>query len=160
VQQAEVRRRWPDALDLVLEERVAAARWHRADGEMRLVDVNGEVFATASDQDLPTFTGPDDSAALMLERYREFSALLASGKYKIAAVTLSDRQAWQMTLDDGLIIELGRDEAKLGLRARMQRFATWYPLALKQSYLNHAATVDMRYPNGFAVRLQESERKS
>ena len=54
VRDAQVRRRWPDALDISVEEHVALARW----GENGLVNTRGERFDAASDQDLPVFYGP------------------------------------------------------------------------------------------------------
>lgn len=160
VRQAEVRRRWPDTLELVLEEHVAVARWRQADGEMRLVNDKGEVFAAASDQELPVFSGPEGSAALVLERYREFSGMLNALNRRPEAVMLSSREAWQVKLDDGLLIELGRDEARHGLAERMTRFVGWYRPALEKTRLARATTVDMRYPNGFTLRVQQSELKS
>lgn len=160
VRQAEVRRRWPDALELVIEEHVAVARWRRADGETRLVNDRGEVFAAASDRPLPTFAGPEGSAAQVLERHREFSAALARVGRKPETLALSSREAWQMKLDDGLVVELGRDEAKHSLSERLGRFVAWYRPALERARLTRVAVVDMRYPNGFALRLQQPEQKS
>jgi cell division protein FtsQ len=160
VRQAEVRRRWPDTLELVVEEHVAVARWRRADGETRLVNDRGEVFAAASDRQLPTFAGPEGSAAQVLERYREFSVVLASLGRKPENLVLSNREAWQLKLDDGLVVELGRDEAKHSLSERMGRFVAWYRPSLERARLSRAAVVDMRYPNGFALRVQQSDLKS
>jgi cell division protein FtsQ len=160
VRQAEVRRRWPDTLELVIEEHVAVARWRRADGETRLVNDHGEVFAAASDRPLPVFAGPEGSAALVLDRYREFADALAALGRKPETLVLSGREAWQVRLDDGLVIELGRDEAKHSLSERMARFVAWYRPALDKSRLARAAVADMRYPNGFALRVQQSDLKS
>jgi cell division protein FtsQ len=160
VRQAEVRRRWPDTLELVLEEHVAVARWRRTDGETRLVNDHGEVFAAASDQELPVFAGPEGSAAQVLERYREFSGALAVLGRRPETLVLSGREAWQLKLDDGLVIELGRDETKLSLTERMVRFVAWYRPALEKTRLARATVVDMRYPNGFALRVQQSDLKS
>jgi len=160
VRQAEVRRRWPDTLELVIEEHVAVARWRRADGETRLVNDHGEVFAAASDRQLPVFAGPEGSAALVLDRYREFSGALSALGRKPETLALSGREAWQVRLDDGLVIELGRDEAKHSLSERMARFVAWYRPALEKTRLARASVVDMRYPNGFALRVQQSDLKS
>lgn len=160
VRQAEVRRRWPDTLELVIDEHVAVARWRRADGETRLVNDRGEVFAAASDQQLPTFAGPEGSAAQLLARYREFSSGLAAVGRKPETLVLSNREAWQVELDDGLVVELGRDEAKHSLAERMGRFVTWYRPALERTRLARVTVVDMRYPNGFALRVQQSDLKS
>lgn len=160
VRQAEVRRRWPDTLELVLEEHIAVARWRRADGESRLVNDRGEVFAAASDLQLPAFAGPEGSAPQVLVRYREFGQALAAVERKPEAVVMSSREAWQIRLDDGVVIELGRDEEKHSLSERLTRFIAYYQPALQRTRLERAGTVDMRYPNGFALRPRQSELKS
>lgn len=152
VRHADVRRRWPDAIELTLEEHVAVARWQQADGDSRLVNGFGEVFAAASEASLPTFSGPEGSAPEVLARYREFEQVLVAVGRKPAAMVLSSRAAWQLKLDDGVVLEFGRDEARHSLRERLARFAAYYPSALERIRIADAGVVDMRYPNGFALR--------
>lgn len=153
VRRAEVRRRWPEGLELTIEEHVAVARWKLADGESRLVNDHGEVFAAATQESLPSFSGPEGSAAHVLERYREFEKALVAVGRRPEAVTLSSREAWQIRLDGGLLIELGRDEAKHSISERLARFITWYRPAIETLKVAGAAVADMRYPNGFTLRL-------
>ena len=49
VRKVEVRRQWPDRLDVALEEHVPLARW----GADALVNTHGEVFTAAYDGKLP-----------------------------------------------------------------------------------------------------------
>lgn len=159
VRKASVRRRWPDGIELTLEEHVAVARWHGGEGEPRLVNSHGELFTAALPDGptaLPLFGGPEGSAALMLARHREFADLLASLGRSSRVVTLSPRLAWQLRLDDGLTLELGRDQAKHPLHERLQRFTGIYAevRARAKAPIN---TIDMRYPNGFALRLGHGE---
>jgi cell division protein FtsQ len=61
VRKVSVRRRWPDGLELAIEEHVAAARWQNRENEARLVNTRGEVFAAslpAENISLPLFGGP------------------------------------------------------------------------------------------------------
>jgi cell division protein FtsQ len=152
VRQVEVRRRWPDTLELVIAEHVAVARWDRTDGESRLVNDHGEVFAAASQQSLPTLAGPEGSSAQVLERYREFEQALAVAGRRQTALLLTSREAWQARLDDGTVLELGRDEAKHNLAERLTRFIAWYRPAIEMTRIAEGGVVDMRYPNGFALR--------
>jgi cell division protein FtsQ len=159
VRKTSVRRRWPDGIELTIEEHVAAARWHNSDDEVRLVNDQGEVFAASLPADqspLPLFGGPEGSSALMLARYREFTELLAPLGRVTRGVMLSARQAWQLRLDDGLLLELGRDQAKHPLHERLQRFTGIYREVQKRTRTSIAA-IDMRYPNGFALRLGRGE---
>ena len=157
VRRASVRRHWPDGVDLSFEEHVAAARWQTAADrpEAQLVNDHGEVFAVppaAAQQKLPLFAGPEGSSALVLTRYHEFLALLGPLARTPRSVTLSARQAWQLRLDDGLLLELGRDQPKHPLSERMLRFVGTYAQA-KARARGTIAAIDMRYPNGFVLRL-------
>lgn len=152
VRRAEVRRQWPDRLELRIEEHVAVARWRGVDDEPRLVNSYGEVFAGSIDEPLPLFSGPEGTAAEVLARYREFEPALARINLHPRVVALSAREAWQLRLNNGLLLELGRDQAKLPLAERVARFTEHYPNAIQRSQVQIVA-VDMRYPNGFTLRL-------
>jgi cell division protein FtsQ len=159
VRKASVRRLWPDGVELTIEEHVAVARWQNRAGEARLVNDHGEVFAAALSKGqgaLPLFGGPEGSAPQMLERYREFAEVLAPLGRVPRVVALSPRQAWQLRLDDGLTLELGRDQQNSPLHERLQRFAGTYGQARARIKTTIAA-IDMRYPNGFALRPGRGE---
>jgi cell division protein FtsQ len=157
VRKAQVRRRWPGGLELTLEEHVAVARWQQGEGaEARLVDREGEVFAAASDAPLPLFVGPEGTAAQMLARYRELLPLLAPLGRQPQTLALSPRQAWRLRLDDGLLLELGRDLDKSRVSERLRRFAAAYRQAAERLEAR-AVVADLRYPNGFAVRVARAK---
>lgn len=153
VRRAEVRRRWPDGIELALEEHVAVAHWQRAESENQLVNSYGEVFAAtaAGERSLPSFSGPEGSAATILAHYREFAQALAPLGRRPVTVVLSPREAWELKLDDGVVVELGRDQGKHLLAERIERFAAHYP-AVREKTRTTAGVIDMRYPNGFALR--------
>ncbi len=161
VRHASVRRHWPDGVDLSFEEHVPAARWQVADSqETQLVNDHGELFVAppiASLQALPLFAGPEGSAALVLARYHEFSALLAPLSRTPRVVMLSPRLAWQLRLDDGLLLVLGRDQANHPIQERLARFVGTYAQALARSHSDIGA-IDMRYPNGFALRPGRTDK--
>ena len=68
------------------------------------------------------------------------------------ALLLSPRLAWQVRLDDGMVLELGREQPKAPIALRLERFVDIYPTVLAARSPRPAA-VDLRYPNGFALRL-------
>lgn len=153
VRRADARRRWPDGIELAIEEHVAAARWKQADGaEVRLVNREGEVFAASTGARLPLFVGPEGSAAQILARHRELAGLLAPLGRSPQSVALSPRQAWQVRLDDGVLLDLGRDQARSPVSERLARFVGAYREAAGKLPAR-AEVIDLRYPNGFAVRL-------
>lgn len=138
-----VRRRWPDALSVEIEEHKALARW----GDIALVNTRGELFHAASDAELPLFYGPGDGVKEVTKNYADFSKILNRADIKIARVTLSPRRAWEIKTDKDLVISLGR----LDMSARLDKFTTVYETVL--SHLNaEIKYADLRYPNGFAVR--------
>jgi len=157
VRRAEVRRRWPDRLDVRLEEHVPLARWGQ-EAEGRLVNVHGEVFAgrvgAGRDAELPQFAGPAGSQHEVARRYALFRELLAPLSLEPRAVALSQRQSWQVRLSNGLTLQLGRDSEKDPVRERLARFVQVYPRTLGRMS-RRLDYVDLRYPNGFALRVPE-----
>ena len=155
VRHAEVRRVWPDGIEVSIEEQAATARWRQADGESRLVNTFGEVFVAASESELPVFSGPEGSAAQMLARQQEFTQALAAIGRQPKELDLSLRQAWQVRLDNGVKLVLGRDETAHPVSDRLARFVAAYA-ELEQKMHFRPGQIDMRYPNGFAVRAAQS----
>ena len=138
-----VRRRWPDKLDVVIEEHQALARW----GNIALVNTHGELFQAAADAELPVFYGPGDGVMEVTTNYGAYSQIMNKANIKIAQVSLSPRRAWEIKTDKGLVIALGREE----MQARLDKFTRAYQSTLSQLSVN-VAYADLRYPNGFAVR--------
>lgn len=152
VRRAEVRRRWPGTLELTLHEHVPVARW--GDSTQQLVNAQGEVFyATGSSRvaGLPVFSGPLGSSADILARYGEIRDLVAPVGRSARQVVLTPRLAWQVRLDDGLTLELGREQAKSPIRERLARFVEVYGMAV-ESRQPRPQVADLRYPNGFVLR--------
>jgi len=150
VRRVNVRRLWPDGLEIEIEERVALARW----GDDALVDSQGERFVAHTDAAMPTFIGPAGTEAEVTRRYRRFSALLAPLGDPLVRLTLTPRYAWQLKLRSGLSVVLGRDTNELPVEARLARFVAVYPQTLGKIPQRHEY-VDLRYPNGFALRVQD-----
>lgn len=138
-----LRRRWPDKLEVVIEEHQALARW----GNVALVNTHGELFYAATNKELPIFLGPGDGVIEVASQYMEVSKSLKMADLTIATLALSPRRAWQVTTANGMVIELGR----VDVAARLDKFVRVYRntianLNMKVDY------ADLRYPNGFAVR--------
>jgi len=162
VRRVDLRRVWPDRLELRIEEHVAFARW----GAGGFVNTFGEPFsapiAEAAAAKLPQFLGPAGSEAELARRYRRFAGLLAPLSYNLNRVVLTQRYAWQLRLagngDGGLNIELGRDGAE-AVEQRLERFVAAYPESIGRLPARAAGAespprhVDLRYPNGFALRV-------
>lgn len=144
---ASVRRHWPDTIVVQIEEHQALGRW----GSIALVNHHGELFQAASDAQLPTFYGPGDAIKEVAQGYGAFSQLLQRTPLKIQQLSLSSRRAWEMKTMDGKQVMLGREAA----RQRLQQFVqvTRQNTQIAESDWRYA---DLRYPNGFALRLAQA----
>ena len=156
VRKVEVRRVWPDRIQVSIEEHVALARWGADAQARRLVNIYGEVFAgeLPDAARLPQFSGPVGSAQEVTRHYAAFRQALAPLQFEPRQVLLSPRYAWQLRLSNGLTLELGRDQLKEPVLQRLARFVAFYPQTLGR--LNRRLQyVDLRYPSGFALRVPE-----
>ena len=150
VRKANARRQWPDRLEVALEEHVPLARW----GTTGLVNTYGDVFTAAYDGKLPLFVGPAASAKEIAIQYGYFKRSLTAIGHAPILVQLSPRRAWQIRLDSGLVIELGREH----IESRLDRFVALYERTVGSLQRRHEY-VDLRYPNGFALRVPELKSK-
>jgi len=167
VRRAQVRRLWPDALAVRIEEHSPLAFWN----EDQMINTWGETFSANRgelDEDevehLPQLNGPEQSEQLVVQRYAELANRFAPLQLRIREVTLSPRYAWDVTLSDGVHLNLGRDPAAdaadlhgrpgaLPFAERIERFVRAWPM-VQQRLAGRAVThVDLRYPNGFAMTL-------
>jgi cell division protein FtsQ len=146
VREVKLRRHWPDRLEVSVTEHVPLARW----GSTALVNAQGEIFRAAYDGKLPVFIGPAGSSKEIAIQYEFFRRNLSAIGARPVLVQVTPRRAWQVRLDGGPTLELGREDVE----ARLARFLevhgrTLGVLARRIDY------VDLRYPNGFAVRIPE-----
>lgn len=152
VRRVDARRVWPDRIEVRLEEHVAFARW----GDSGFVNTHGEPFAAEMDAAeqgaLPLFAGPVGTEGELARRYRRFSELLAPLGDRPERVVLTPRHAWQLRLATGLQVELGRDGPD-PVEQRLERFVGAFPALLAQLGRTRYERVDLRYPNGFALRV-------
>ena len=148
VRRAAVRRVWPDRLEVSLEEHVALARW----GNDALVNTYGERFSGRTEAPLPQLVGPQGSEAEVTRRYLRMARAVAPLGTEPERVVLTPRYAWQLRLKNGLHLMLGRD-ADLA-EARLARFVAVHEQTLARMP-RQPEYVDLRYPNGFALRVAD-----
>ncbi|KAF1691528.1 cell division protein FtsQ/DivIB [Pseudoxanthomonas koreensis] len=145
VEQAQVRKAWPDVLEIHIVEHTPFAFW----GEDRLLSGRGALFplpADLAEQRLPRLGGPDARSAEVVALYNEARGLFAPLGYGVSRLAVDARGSWSMTLDNGLEVVVGRDDA----RARLHRFARVLPqLLARQAW--PIAQADLRYTNGFTL---------
>lgn len=148
VRAVDVRRVWPNRLVVRLEEHQPLARWN----EDALLDTHGDVFMAATDMKLVRLAGPEGSNQQVRAEWQQFSRILSPLRRSVVNLTLDDRQSWQMVLDNGTRIELGRQDmdARLSRWVRlMPQMQAWLPQPLVR--------VDLRYPQGIAVEMAQQQ---
>jgi cell division protein FtsQ len=151
VETAEVRKRWPDVLEVQVTEHRPYARW----GRDRLLSEQGRLFAARGVEvppSLPRFAGPVTRTADVVALYRDASALFAPTGVPVRTVALDPRGSWTLVLDNGVEVVVGRNEA----RARLARFVRLMPRLLAQP-AQKLVRADLRYTNGFALSWQPLE---
>ena len=150
-----VRKQWPNELKIYVVDQRPVALWN---GDF-LINQQGQVFQADKDRlkhYLPSFFGPEGSELLALENYLNISELLEFKSLAIDELVLSERFSWLLTLDDGVTLNLGREERV----ERIQRFMDIYPIIkaqlkakkITEKQQNQAVDyIDLRYDTGLAV---------
>jgi cell division protein FtsQ len=147
VERVEVRKRWPDTIEMRVFEQQPFARW----GDKRLIGRNGALFAapgTESIQGLPQLNGPDDALAQVVDFYNKSLRTLTGSGLTLAGVSLSARGSWKLALVDGSEIELGQRD----IDDHLLRFLDVFPRLAAGRGSNAFSHADLRYANGFAIR--------
>jgi cell division protein FtsQ len=145
VDHARVQRRFPNSLHVTVVEETAAARW----GVSGLLNTRGELFvreATHVPAELPRLSGPEGSQSQVAQRYLSAQGRMLEAGMRVAALRLDERGAWEMDLDSGVTVRLGRRDVD----ARLDRFIRTASQVISHR-LNDITYVDMRYSNGFAI---------
>ena len=147
VRTVEVRKRWPDRLEVALVEYKPLARW----GSNRMLSENGEIFPAPGGHNarLPLFDGPDNRSAELMAFHSQAKPLFLALGLQVAQVHLSARGSWNLVLSDGTDIEVGRGDPQL----RLARFARMWP-KLEEGGARKLSRADLRYTNGFALTWQ------
>lgn len=156
VRQARVQREFPNRLRVTLEEHEAVAWWGEA-GSGRLVNRYGEVFE-AHPEDVQTdrwseLAGPVDRAAQVYGLYQALAPVFERMGSDLERLELNARGSWKAVLDGGARIELGRGESQ-AIVARAEQFAGTVPTLALRYGQRDIETADLRYPNGYAVRMR------
>jgi cell division protein FtsQ len=145
VERAEVRKRWPDVLEVSVVEHQPFARW----GGDRVLSRRGQLFplrGAAVPAGLPLLDGPDTRVPDVVALYNEASALFAPGGLSVRELALDRRGSWSLTLSNDTQVVVGSQEPQ----ARLTRFARLLPQLLSQKQ-QPLARADLRYTNGFAL---------
>ncbi len=161
-----LRRQWPASLNVLINEQKPVAYWNNK----AYINQSGEVFKPEvidKNLNLPTLSGPegrhDNVWKFMNVLYREMALL----EYEVVSLELDDRRAWQLVISGPDLDNNSRIDVRLGrfdTEKRLKRFIHVLP-ALTSGFeqgetrllAKNIRSIDMRYPNGFAVQLKQQE---
>lgn len=149
VASVDVRKRWPNALELTIHEHKPFARW----SEGYLISAEGDVFsepAGGTPEGLPTLESPRERLPELIAFYRSAQPLVQELGTPLEAVRLSARGSWSLRLGNDARLMIGRAPPMVRLRE------VW-PLLVKivRADSRRLLRADFRYGNGFALRWSE-----
>ncbi len=144
VSHASIRKQWPDTIKVFLTEYQVAAIWNG----IALLDKKGVVFdadiAQVNEEHVKLY-GPKGSAAEVLNIWNEYSVKFQRIGLNISSLVLNERRAWQIILDNGIRLELGKES----LEERINRFFLLYKQLGNDA--ERVSYIDLRYDTGAAV---------
>jgi len=164
VQEVSLRRRWPAGVSVYIKEQKPVAYWN----DKGYISESGDVFKPSSVNkklNLPKLKGPEGQHntvwKFMNVLYQEMIVL----NYEVKRLHLDDRRAWQLIITSNAETESAAFKNDINVRLgrfdienRMQRFVRILPaLTTEMKHEeNKIKSIDMRYPNGFAVQMSEA----
>mgnify|MGYP001183707569 FL=1 len=143
VREIAIRRKWPDALVVTIEEHKPIARW----GRIGLVNSHGEIFNAATQEDLPIFIGYKRFAKNITSKYMKMNKILSKELMQVGTISLSERLSWEITTDNHVRVILG----KSNIIRKLTLFTDNYQNILAE-LKNRIEYVDLRYKDGFSVK--------
>ena len=165
---ASLRRRWPSTLSVEVVEVEPVARW----GVDKWLHVTHDIVALDAypgGVDLPLLEGPIEHKALIWEMFQHWSGLLAQPGLRLEALRLDTRGLWYLQLSRaGQRQHSPSPDAAQSARrahrvalvvdennadARLRRFVRAINPQLVSDF-TAIDSIDLRYPNGFAIGWQ------
>lgn len=150
VAEAEVRKQFPDRIEISIREHVPVAQW----GEDKLLSNAGRIFplpAAGSPEGLPVFEADERRVADVVRVHDMAADAFTTQGLRVELVRLSARGSWSFRLDGGAVVMAGRGDPE----RRVQRFAPLLAELLRHEQ-RPLVRADLRYSNGFALRWGEA----
>ena len=144
VAHAAIRKQWPDTVKVFLTEHHPEAIWNG----IELLNHDGTVFegdVGLLKEEKVKLYGPVASGPEVLQTYRELLPKFEQLDLAISSLVLNERRAWQIILDNGIRLELGKES----LEERITRFFKLYDKL--GSDTQRISYIDLRYDTGASV---------
>lgn len=145
-----VRKIWPDRVTVIVNEYQPVAYWNGdqfLDGEGVIFKLPFEKLKNAN---MPRLFGPDFQSADVLAAWDKIFKELKEKNLNLKSLSIDSRGAWEITLDNDIILKLGRGDWK----SKIDRFVTIFPqIEIPENQRIHS--VDLRYKVGAAVSFTQ-----
>jgi len=146
VQQVSVNKKWPQTLKIKIIEHKAVAVWN----DNKLLNEKGQIFAVDGVDDLaalPKIYGEDKNSQPIWDKFIRFNDIVKHTGQDINFASVSQRGSWQLTLSNGINLNLGAQQ----MDARLVRLADTWNSLLRQNEIapNY---IDLRYTNGYVAK--------
>jgi len=151
VQSAQVRREWPNTLQVSVSEHRPVMRWQKDQWVNALGQVINVPKAAVNIKQPVVLSGNKDDAELILHNAFLWQKRLSQDGLELRRVSLSGSHAWTLSLYHGLSdssfeLLLGRIDAS----QRLERFRSLFDKRFSNSN-QRLQRVDARYPDGLAI---------
>ncbi len=143
ISNASARRVWPDTLLIEIVEQRPVAVYN----DTQYLGLSGDLFEPPElvDKPMPRLYGALSETSQVYSHYSVFSDRLADFA-KVTSVSRGHDLGWEIVLDHGFTLQLGRDDI-LGRLARAREIL----MRLDKDRLRQLREVDARYDNGIAL---------
>ena len=143
IKSAQVKKIWPDTLLVKFKEDIPVAVWN----QKTLLNPQGETLILTSHFDagkLPKLFGPEKKIAQVMRQFQRFQSRLLSVDAAMVSLTMNTVGSWQVELENGWTIRLGRQQ----LEQRLERLIELLKILPQEK----VAVVDLRYGKGAAIQ--------
>lgn len=153
IDRVRVARRWPDQLEVTVIEHKPIARWGKTDAlnhRGEVIRLTNEKAAEELLRGLPELDGVEGMEQAMMAQYQTLNKMLMEHGLSVKLLACDAARNWTMTLSDGVIVRVGRDQ----LIEKMRRFLLVYQTQLQTQWAD-LSSIDLRYYNGVAVQWRQ-----
>lgn len=162
VESVAVRKQWPAYLHLAIVKKQPVARWN---GNQQLLSTKLGIYDAPEGEDynsLVLLVGLEYKAKDIYQNYQSFRELLAQVGCGITKVVLTNRQSWELYLDNGIKLIVGRENIEANemedqdvVLQRVERFTKIYPNIRKN--FARISYIDLRYDSGMAIGWKKDQ---
>lgn len=142
---------WPDKLVVKIFEQNPVAFW----GEDEMLAENGVIIKASlkSKKDiLPKLFSPSGKGRNMATGFLRIREWMKDFPLKMVEFREDSRGSWQIKLENGVTLKIGRELQE----KRLRRFMVGYEQSLNK-VIEKISAVDLRYTNGFAVQWKKGK---